>query len=75
MCENASHLRVGTGNVEIAALFAPKPQAFSAANDWTKEFMTKGFPQLQQIYALYGAKDKVAARVWLEYGHQYNVHA
>jgi pimeloyl-ACP methyl ester carboxylesterase len=75
VCENCSHLRVNTGNVEIAALFAPKPQAFSCANDWTKEFMTKGFPQLQELYGMYGEKDKVAARAWLEYGHQYNVHA
>jgi dienelactone hydrolase len=75
VCENCSLLRVGTGNIEIAGLFAPKPLAMSAANDWTKELMTKGYPQLQELYALYGAKDKVAARAWLEYGHQYNVHA
>lgn len=75
VCENASHLRVGTGNVEIAALFAPKPLAFSAANDWTREFLTQGYPQLRQLYALYAAEDKVQARAWLEYGHQYNVHA
>jgi len=75
VCENCSLLRVGTGNVEIAALFAPKPQGMSAANDWTKEMMTKGYPELQQLYDLYGAKDKVAVRAWLEYGHQYNVHA
>src|SRR5205814_65254 len=64
-----------TGNVEIAGLFAPKPMACSAANDWTKEMMTKGYPELQQLYDLYGAKDKVAVRAWLEYGHQYNVHS
>jgi dienelactone hydrolase len=75
VCENCSHLRVNTGNVEIAALFAPKPMALSAANDWTKEIMTKGYPELQAVYDLYGAKDKVSARAWLEYGHQYNVHA
>ncbi|MBX9622300.1 MAG: acetylxylan esterase [Gemmataceae bacterium] len=75
VCENASLLRVGTGNVEIAALFAPKPQAFSCANDWTKEFMTKGLPELKRLYGLYDAEDKVAAKAWLEYGHQYNVHA
>jgi hypothetical protein len=72
VCENCSHLRVNTGNVEIAALFAPKPQAFSCANDWTKEFMTKGFPQLQELYALYGAKDKVAAKAWLDFPHNYS---
>jgi dienelactone hydrolase len=75
VCENCSLLRVGTGNVEIAGLFAPKPLAMSAANDWTKDLMTKGYPELQQLYELYGAKDQVAARAWLEYGHQYNVHA
>jgi len=75
VCENCSLLRVNTGNVEIAALFAPKPMACSAANDWTKDMMTKGYPELQQLYDLYGAKDKVAVRAWLEYGHQYNVHA
>ncbi len=75
VCENCSLLRVNTGNVEIAGLFAPKPLAMSAANDWTKELMTKGYPELQQLYELYGAKDKVAAKAWLEYGHQYNVHA
>jgi hypothetical protein len=37
--------------------------------------MTKGLPELQALYGLYGASDKVAARAWLEYGHQYNVHA
>lgn len=75
VCENCSLLRVNTGNVEIAGLFAPKPMALSAANDWTKDIMTKGFPELQKLYDLYGAGDKVAARAWLEYGHQYNVHS
>jgi len=51
-CENASLLRVGTGNIEFAALFAPKPLGMTAANDWTKEMETKGFPELKQHYAL-----------------------
>lgn len=75
VCENCSHLRVGAGNVEMAALFAPKPMAFSAADDWTKEFMTKGFPELKQLYKLLGAEENVAAKAWLEYGHNYNRHA
>lgn len=75
VCENCSYLRVNTGNIEIAAMFAPKPQALSAANDWTKELMTKGYPELKELYKLYGAEDKLAARAWLEYGHQYNRHA
>src|SRR5205807_8131337 len=64
ICENCSLLRVNTGNVEIAAVFAPKPLAMSAANDWTKELMTKGYPELKELYTLYGAADKVSARAW-----------
>lgn len=40
-CENASLLRIDTGNVEIAALFAPKPLGMTAADDWTKEMPSK----------------------------------
>jgi pimeloyl-ACP methyl ester carboxylesterase len=75
VCENCSYLRVDTGNIELAALFAPKPLAMSAANDWTKDLMTKGYPELKSLYKIYGAEDKVSARAWLEYGHQYNQHA
>lgn len=75
VCENCSLLRVGTGNVEIAGMFAPKPQAFSCANDWTKDFVRKGLPELEALYKLYGAEHRVDAKEWLNYGHQYNVHA
>jgi len=70
--ENANYLRVGTGNVEFAALFAPKPQALIAADDWTKELMTKGYPQLQQHYRLVGAPDHITAAAYLQYKHNYN---
>jgi dienelactone hydrolase len=53
-CENASLLRIGTGNVEFAALFAPKPQGMNTAADWTRELATKGFPDLQALYELHG---------------------
>ncbi|MCS6850348.1 MAG: acetylxylan esterase [Gemmataceae bacterium] len=72
VCENASHLRVGTGNVELAGLFAPKPLAMSGADDWTKEIETKGFPELRRLYALYGAEDKVLARAFTQFKHNYN---
>ena len=41
-CENASLLRVDTGNVEFAALFAPKPLGMTTANDWTKQMSDEG---------------------------------
>lgn len=71
-CENASLLRVGTGNVEIAALFAPKPQGMTTAKDWTIEMPTKGFPDLQKLYDLVGAKDKVILWPNPQFPHNYN---
>lgn len=72
VCENASYLRVGTGNVEFAALFAPKPLAMSGANDWTIDIETKGLPELKRIYKLFDAPDNVAAKCWKEFDHNYN---
>jgi dienelactone hydrolase len=72
VCENAPYLRQGTGNVEFAALFAPKPLGMSAAEDWTKEIETKGLPQLKELYRLYGAEDHVMAHAFLQFGHNYN---
>jgi len=71
-CENASLLRVGTGNVEFAALFAPKPLCLLSANDWTKEMPTKGFPQLQEHYRLLGAEKNVQHHPLLHFEHNYN---
>src|SRR5690606_22630108 len=70
-CENCSYLRVGTGNVEIAALFSPKPLAMTAANDWTKEMETKGLPELKRHYAMLGAPENVEAR-YFNFPHNYN---
>jgi hypothetical protein len=75
VCENCSHLRVGTGNIELAGLFAPKPLAMSAAKDWTIEIETKGLPELKQLYKLFDAEDKVFAKCWPEFPHNYNLHA
>lgn len=71
-CENASLLRVGTGNIEFAALFAPKPLGLTAADDWTREMETKGFPELKRHYAMMGAPDNVAMKAALHFGHNYN---
>lgn len=71
-CENASLLRVNTGNVEFAALFAPKPQGMNSADDWTKEMATKGFPELQKLYAAYGKKDNVFLLRGEHFPHNYN---
>jgi dienelactone hydrolase len=72
ICENCSHLRVGTGNIELAGLFAPKPLGMSGANDWTKAIETKGLPELQALYRLLGAPDNVMAKAYVQFGHNYN---
>ena len=74
-CENASLLRIGTGNVELTALYAPKPQGMTAANDWTKHMLVqgKGFPELKKLYTLYGKPDHVMCGDLLRFPHNYNV--
>ena len=71
-CENASLLRVGTGNVELAGLFAPRPMAMTAANDWTQGMMTKGYRSLQKLYTLYGQSDSVLCTDTRHFKHNYN---
>jgi dienelactone hydrolase len=71
-CENASLLRVNTGNIEFAGLFAPKPQGMTTANDWTKEMSTKGFPELKQLYTMLGAPNNVMLKRGEHFPHNYN---
>ena len=71
-CENASLLRVNTGNIEFAGLFAPKPQGMTTANDWTKEMSTKGFPELKQLYTMLGAPNNVMLQRGEHFPHNYN---
>ncbi len=72
VCENCSYLRQGTGNVELAGLFAPKPLAMTGAHDWTVDIETKGLPELKALYKLYGVEDKVMARCFPQFEHNYN---
>jgi dienelactone hydrolase len=72
ICENASYLRVGAGNIDLAALFAPKPLAMSGARDWTIDIEKKGLPELKKVYKLYDVEDRVHAKCLPEFGHNYN---
>lgn len=74
VCENAPLLRVGTNNVELACLFAPRPQGAAAAQDWTSDFETRGLPEMKRIYGLLGAAGSVAGK-FFPYPHNYNVHS
>jgi dienelactone hydrolase len=72
VCENCSYLRQRTGNVEFAGLFAPKPLGMTGAHDWTLHIEERGFPELKALYRLYGADDRVMAKCFPEFGHNYN---
>lgn len=71
-CENAPGLRLGTFNVEFAAMMAPRPMLLvSSTQDWTRNALEEEYPAIRKIYALYGAEDKVAA-VRIDAPHNYN---
>ncbi len=72
LCENAPGLRLDTSNVEIAALFAPKPMLLvSATGDWTHNVPTQEFPAIRRIYDLYGKGDQVGV-VQIHEEHNFN---
>ncbi|SPE58974.1 Acetyl xylan esterase [Verrucomicrobia bacterium] len=61
-----------TDNVEIAALFAPKPQCvISDGQDWTKNMPEVEFPYIQSVYRVYGAADQVENVHFANEGHDY----
>lgn len=71
-CENACYLRVDSGNIEFAALTAPRPLGMTSADDWTVELATKGCPELQLLYEMMGAKDRVEVFPLTQFPHNYN---
>ena len=71
-CENADYLRIGAGNIDLAALAAPRPLMMVAANDWTKELLTKGYPDLKNLYEMLGHEGRVHAQAFLHFDHNYN---
>lgn len=71
-CENAPYLRIGAGNIDLAALAAPRPMGLTAADDWTIELEEKGYPDLVTIYSMYGLQDLPRAVFHTEFKHNYN---
>jgi hypothetical protein len=72
ICENAPGLRLGTNNVEIAAMMAPRPMLLAGASgDWTRNLKTEEFPAVREIYQLYDHASDVA--MFFQPGpHNYN---
>jgi dienelactone hydrolase len=72
LCENAPGLRLNTSNVEIAAMFAPKPMLLvSATGDWTHNVPKEEYPAIKRIYDLYGKGGQVDV-VQIDEVHNYN---
>jgi dienelactone hydrolase len=72
LCENAPGLRIDTSNVEIAAMFAPRPMLLvSATGDWTHNVPKEEYPAIRKIYELYGKSDHVEV-VQIDEQHNYN---
>ena len=72
-CENAALMRIGMGNVDIAAAVAPRPLGLTAADDWTKELQTKGYPDLKKLYDMLGHQDRLTAAFHIQFPHNYNL--
>jgi hypothetical protein len=72
LCENTPGLRIGTNNVEIAAMTAPRPMLLvSDTTDWTRNLPRVEYPAIKKIYGLYGKSDAVSA-VQFQAVHNFN---
>jgi dienelactone hydrolase len=72
LCEEAPGLRIGTNNVEIAAMMAPKPLLLVASTrDSSSNTPTEEFPAIRSIYALYGRPDLVGFAL-IDAEHNFN---
>ncbi len=71
-CENAPLLRIGTNNMEIAALMAPRPMLMvSTTQDWTKNTPQVEYPGMRAMYRLYDKEVNVQT-VQIDAPHNYN---
>ncbi|MFM7245385.1 MAG: acetylxylan esterase [Planctomycetaceae bacterium] len=74
-CENAPYLRLGQGNIDLAALVAPRALGLTAANDWTRDLERKGYPDLLGLWRMLGVPEQFEAHFDIQYGHNYNAVA
>lgn len=78
VCESGMPVHVRptheTSNVEIAALFAPKPMLLiSDGDDWTRFNPKVEYPHIQRIYSFYGAANKVESFHLPNEKHDYGI--
>ncbi|HVP00458.1 MAG TPA: acetylxylan esterase [Bryobacteraceae bacterium] len=71
-CENAPLLRIGTNNMELAALMAPRPMLMvSTTQDWTKNTPQIEYPAMKAMYRLYDKEANVET-IQIDAPHNYN---
>ena len=74
-CESGNPIHLcggGTNNVELAGVFAPKPQLIiSDGGDWTANVPKLEFPYLKRIYDFYGDDAKIRNVHIENEGHDY----
>ncbi|HTM52203.1 MAG TPA: acetylxylan esterase [Bryobacteraceae bacterium] len=71
-CENAPGLRLGTSNLEIGAMMAPRPMLMIAATgDWTRNTPREEYPALRSIYELYDKASELEM-IQIDAPHNYN---
>jgi dienelactone hydrolase len=70
-CENAPGLRLGTSNLEIGAMMAPRPMLMIAATgDWTRNTPKEEYPALRAIYELYDKASELES-IQIDAPHNY----
>jgi dienelactone hydrolase len=71
-CTTVPGLNLGTFNVEIAAMMAPRPMlVVSTTGDWTSKTPVSEFPAIRKIYELYGEGGAVE-NAHIDAPHNYN---
>lgn len=71
-CEIAPGLHVGTNNVEITSLTAPRPMLLvGSTGDWTKNTPVVEYPAIRSIYELYGSTHQLEY-FFQDADHNYN---
>lgn len=74
-CENAPGLKIGTNNVEIASMAAPRPLLLIASTgDWTRNTPSVEYPAIHSVYELYGKGHEVEY-FYQDADHNYNKKA
>ena len=72
VCEMAPGLRIGTNNVELTSLIAPRHLMLVAATgDWTRDTPRVELPAIRAVYALY-RQERRATAAMIDAGHNSN---